>query len=106
MSKGVITLPEALKIFESGQTFSLRWVQADRKRGTGGKISFEETVQKCDISQMADSILKKNNIKPDTKRDPSHYDHKTRNIYIPHDRSIKKVHIMLMLEINEKTILL
>lgn len=107
MSSGVITLPEALKIIDTpGQVFSLRWVQADRNRGTGGKISYVDAAQKCVLSEMQDTILLKNKIKPETKRDPKHYDHKTRNIYIPATRSIKKVHIMLLLEINHKTILL
>jgi hypothetical protein len=106
MQSGVITLAEYAKLYDSGAPHSLKWVQLDRKRGTGGKIEFEETVVKCSIADTDDGILRFNKINPDLKRDPSHWDNKTRNIYIPHSRRIKKVHIYLILEVDGKTMLL
>jgi hypothetical protein len=106
MDAGVITLAEYAKLYDSGAPHALKWVQLDRKRGTGGAIEFEQTVCKCSVAETDDSILKFNKIDPATKKNPSHWENKTRNIYIPHNRRIKKIHIYLILEVDGKTMLL
>lgn len=105
--QGVITLNEVLReIDKPGNTFAITWIQADRRKGTGGKIDSVKCAQKTTIADLPDNIVKFNRIAESTKRNPNHWDHKTRNIYVPATRRIKKLHIKLITEFNGKTVVL
>lgn len=110
MSKGIITLSEALEHMQSGATFSITYVTADRKRGTGGKLLHIPQANICKLSAIPANILRRNGISAVTlsndRRWADHHAHKTRNIYVPNTQQIKKLHIKLITEYNGKRVLL
>lgn len=107
--QGVITLAEALRIYDSGEPFSICFVTADRKKGTGGELRYYAAAQKCVLSNMPANLLKRNGL-PSTAginpRNPNHYEHKTRNLYVASTGEIRKFHIKLVVAFNNKRVLL
>jgi len=107
--------------------FSLIFVSADLKRGTGGEIYiFGRKTMFIDFfrRQHKDSIFTesqvvktagKHNGQPlksgqkipvaGTKRDPRHFDHKTINFMILTSKQIRKVHPDLILYFNDKKVI-
>lgn len=124
MATRIILLSEALKILHSGAVCSLTYVTADYKRGTGGQLVF---IPACVIynnrlpedmentptlmsgaSQIVNRKSKIVNLKHTVLqlKNPHHHANKTRNIYIPKTRQIKKLHIKLITEFNGHKVLL
>jgi hypothetical protein len=101
---------EALKFINSGQPFSLEFVTADVRRGTGGKlisvknwmkVSGESTEERAPGQKPAPKQV------PGAEKNPNHFQHKTINIYNPANRSVHvhKVHFRLILSINGKKVI-
>ncbi len=105
---GVITLSEVLRIYESGASFSITVVTADRKKGTGGELRHYPTAQRCRLQEMPANLLKRNGFTSTAtdKRSPNHWENKTRNLYIPATGEIRKIHIKLIVAFNNKRVLL
>jgi len=101
----VIRFEEALKIIESGSPVRLRYVSFDRRRKSGGQIKEHEVML---------SRERKDWLTPDQSRSASstqnHYEHFTRNFYQCIDgkqtMSIKTIHLPLILQVNEKLVML
>jgi hypothetical protein len=111
----VILLSEALRIFHSGATCSITYVTADYKRGTGGQLvhipacviwSQKNITEPGTPGAMVDEKPIINHQSSIINKKPSHWIHKTRNIYIPKTQKIQKFHIKLMTQFNGKKVLL
>ncbi len=107
--------------------FSIIFVTADLKRGTGGEIYiFGRRTPFIDKfrRQFKDSIFTESQViktagkhngqplkssqpvgDPKTKRDPRHYDHKTINVMLLTSKQVRKVHPDLILYINDKEVI-
>lgn len=105
---GVITLSEVLRIYETGEAFSIAFITADRRKGTGGERRYYPVAQRCRLHEMPANLLKRNGFASTSvdKKSPNHWENKTRNIYIPATGEIKKVHIKLIVAFNNKRVLL
>lgn len=110
MSGDVITLSEVLQAIHSGAVCSLTYVTADRKRGTGGQLRHLDKAVLCKLSDMPANVLRRNGISApmlsDARRYANHHEHKTRNMYLPATQEIRKVHIKLITQFNNKTVIL
>lgn len=99
MNEDTITLAEVLYRIGRGERFSINFVKADRRKGTGGEIV---RMENC-ISNHARKRGKKRGDGMelvDLDRDPNHYQNSTRNIYSLKDKKIFKVHIRLITRFN------
>ena len=107
--------------------FSLIFVTADLKRGTGGDIYiFGRRTTFVDMfrRQHKDSIFTESQViktagkhngqplknsqpsgSPKLKIDPRHYDHKTINVMLLTSKQVRKVHPDLILYFNEKKVI-
>lgn len=101
-----LDLKEVVSIIHSGEWCSLRFITANVKKGTGGKVI---DLQKCRIARRQpahdDAEHKSSSITPATKqRDPNHNLHFTRNVELPNKRIIT-IHPILILRINNQAVL-
>lgn len=99
---------EVMKLVDTGASFDMEFVTADRRRGTGGKLvdvkgwekkvgqPVEDTVPGKYIRRKADNI----------RKDPEHYRHGTFNIFNPTNKALHlhKVHVPLILTFNSKRV--
>lgn len=100
-------LTDVLKAMDGPAPFAIAYITADRKKRTGGQIKTIAQAQRLErLSDLPDNILRLNRISITESRSPNHYDNKTRNIYIPATRAIRKVHIKLIVGFNGKKVLL
>lgn len=98
------TLSEALRVLESGDYVSLRFITADFKRGASGKVI---ELQKCRIQRKKASVentAKSNIHEKNSGRNPNHNYHFTRNVELP-NKQIRKVHPILITHINNIPVL-
>lgn len=103
-SSDFIQLGEVIHRMDSGERFSIRIVQADVKRGRGGKLvdyvnCFKEGTGKK--STPAPAIAST----PGSAKFPNHFDNSTRNIRIMGTRDIRKVHLRLITRFNGKRVI-
>jgi len=103
MKEGFISLEKTLEGIDSGAPFDLVHVTFDRTRGTGGEIKERKKWTKANFNALPEVVLRKAGIKD--KRNPNHSDHRTRNIYNPATREIKKIYIRLICSFNGKSVL-
>ena len=105
-----VRLTEVLRQMEEGEeTFSIRFMRADRGRGTGGQI---ESWHQCRLSsRRAQGPLGTG--RPSgpagpvpSSRMPSHYQNATRNIVQGQSSQPRKIHIWLILEFNGQKVVL
>ena len=99
-----MNLSEALKVTESGEIFSCKVVAFDHKRKTGGHIKFyPELVH----SKSTDFIIP--STKSETKAQ-NHFENATRNFLKCANGQptsvVRKIHIILMLEVNGQKVML
>jgi hypothetical protein len=97
-------LTQVIDHLDAHAPFSMTYVTADKKRGTGGEIKKVDGWVKCNLGDMPEQILRKNRIHFSEVRDPKHGVHKTRNIMNPVTRDIRKVHLRLIVEFNGKRV--
>lgn len=99
---------EAMRIIRAGQPFNMEFVEADRRRGTGGELV---SVLKWMIvhkgmsdSEVSEAVLSRKTVR---RKDPAHWMHKTFNIFNPADRKqhAVKVHYRLILSLNGKKVI-
>lgn len=103
-----ITFEDALALIDTGKCVSLSYVSFDKKRKTGGKLKvLNEAVVTNPKSE------RRNTSQPGTKSSkvsPNNKENSTRNFYKcingKPTNSIRKVHVILMLEINGMQIML
>ena len=99
-----MNLSAALAIINSGAPFRCSYVSFDKKRKTGGALKNETLV----ITSAPDSERKQ---QPETvSKAQNHHENATRNFYVVADNVvtsvIRKVHIILILEINGNKLML
>lgn len=99
-----MNLTEALEIMNSGAPFTCKYVSFDRKRKTGGELKTDTLV----ITSLPEIEREK---KPATEsKAQNHYQNATRNFFVVADNVvtsvIRKVHIILVLEINGNKLML
>lgn len=93
---------------DSGEPFSMTFVAADRRRGTGGDIVSVKNWVK--VSKTPDGVVpasKKKRILSQIilAKNPNHYENKTRNIRnLRKLKQIRKVHIRLIVLFNGKKV--
>jgi hypothetical protein len=101
---------EVMQAINTGHPFTLEFVTADRRRGTGGELIKVEKWKKV-MTTTADA----ENIRPghfakagtNLSKHPDHLAHDTFNIFNPANRGDypRKVHYWLMISYNGKTII-
>lgn len=102
MDKGTVSIQEILEHMDAGLPFSMIYVKADRKRGTGGQMVSVERAHKSghnlkDGQRVTPSAIKK------AAKNPNHSQHFTRNIVLP-DREVRTVHPDLIITFNGKEV--
>jgi len=112
MSSGYIRLQQLLDQMDRlddqgrGVPFQIRFVTADRNRGTGGEVIELSGVRKCigkrNGKVVFDTRKKGENKNPGTG-DPRHWVNSTRNLLLPNGQ-IRKVHIRLIVEFNHQKV--
>jgi hypothetical protein len=87
--------------------FQLKYVTADREKGTGGDIIELTEARKCPgktKSGEPKSIRQKSAVQNEiVQKNPNHWIYSTRNMLIPNGQ-IRKVHIQLIIEFNNKKV--
>ena len=94
---------ELLEWMDSGRHFSLTYVTADRKKGTGGDLVSIPRATKTghrakDGQKLTPAVIRQ------AAKNPNHSEHFTRNIVLP-NREVRKVHIDLITHFNGKKVL-
>jgi hypothetical protein len=103
-----VRLTEVLRQMEEGEErFSIRFVKADKRRQTGGKI---EAWHHCQLSRRRLAVGERPRAarpaEESASRLPSHYQNATRNIVQGKSSQVRKIHIWLILEFNGQTVVL
>lgn len=87
--------------------FQLKYVTADRDKGTGGDIIELKDARKCvgKTREGEPKFVKQKAIPLNEKvtRNPNHWLHSTRNMLLPNGQ-IRKAHIRLIIEFNHKKV--
>jgi hypothetical protein len=98
----IITLKEVLAEMETGNPFSIVFITADKKRDLGGDII---RIDSCVLNWTATKEkIKADGFNPELKsKTQNHYDNGTRNLLLPAGH-IKKCHIRLITEFNNKKV--
>lgn len=102
MEQGSISIQELLEHMESGLPFSLTYVKADRKRGTGGGIEHISRAHKVG-SGLKDGQRVTASTQRKAEKNPHHNQHFTRNIVLP-SREVRTVHIDLITRFNGRRV--
>ncbi|HEX8506354.1 MAG TPA: hypothetical protein VF630_13380 [Hymenobacter sp.] len=103
-----VRLTEVLRQMEEGEErFSIRFVTADKRRKTGGKI---EEWHRCQLSRRRQAGVEQPRVPqpvgdPDSRL-PSHYQNATRNLVQGNSSQVRKIHIWLILEFNGQKVVL
>lgn len=98
---------QVLQQMDTGGSFDLVFITADRRRGTGGKIKRVKNWQKI-CGQRGEARLPAHlATRVNTSKNPEHSTHKTVNIYDPRHamQDVTKVHWRLMVYFNNKRII-
>lgn len=102
-----VRLEEVLKVMETGEPFSVRFVTCDVNRQTGGK--FLEW-QNCRLSKQLHERRggKVGAVVPAEKPGlmPAHYRNGTRNLVVGRSTQVRKLHIWLILAFNGQKVVL
>jgi hypothetical protein len=100
-----ITLKDCVSEIESGQWFSIRFLTADVKKGTGGKVI---EIPKARIARRMHPVGSAQEIVewPRSKNftNPAHNFNFTRNIELP-NKKIRKIHPILITHLNQQPVL-
>jgi hypothetical protein len=99
---------EVVKLVDTGESFDMEFVTADRRRGTGGKLILVKGWVKKVGRPVEDTIPGKNIRRKasDVRKDPDHWRHGTFNIENPGNKALHlhKVHIPLIQTFNSKRV--
>ncbi len=101
-----VNLKQALETLHSGNWCSLRFITANLAKGTGGKII---ELARCRIARyrpidISAPATKQPSLPDETKKDPNHNLHFTRNVETQ-AKQIIKVHPILITHINNTAVL-
>lgn len=96
-----MNLKRAIEIIEGGAWCSLRFITADVKKGTGGKVI---EMAKCRIARNRTSTSGTEFKKSGATRDAAHSFHFTRNMALPNNQ-IRTVHPILITHLNQEEVI-
>jgi hypothetical protein len=96
---------EAVKAIRSGDQFTLEFVTADRKRGTGGELIQVIDWQILNADDDDGDAPAGSGTGGGHSKCPNHDDHETINICNPVNKQVRKIHIPLIQSFNGKRIL-
>lgn len=99
-----IELKEALDWIDTGKQFACSYVTADVTRGTGGEIKIHKRCIKS-MSTVSPHTKKQTTKIAKEKKNPNHSYHATRNFFDLDTHKTFKVHIRLLLTLNNNNIL-
>ncbi len=112
-TQGRILLNDALKEMETGNPFSISYVTLDIKRKTGGKIKKVLSAVLCGAKPPTENTKKlptAKSLRAKPKRNPNHWDNQTRALQVLINgvptSHIRKFHIFLITEFNNKAVYL
>lgn len=97
---------EMLRQLDTGELFTMEFVTADRKRGTGGELVRLENWQKINgVPAVEGSTTQKRSAQP-LGKNPHHRLNKTVNLHNPHNKGVHPitVHIKLIQTFNGKRV--
>lgn len=101
----MVDLRQAIQIIEGGAWCSLRFITADVKKGTGGKVI---ELPKCRIARNRNVTAAKAGVKSndgmDGRKDPAHNINFTRNMELHGNKELRKVHPILITHINNQAV--
>lgn len=97
-----MNLKRAIEILEGGAWCSIRFITADVKKGSGGKVLELAKARICRNRMEAGFTYPK--ASPEFAINPNHNFHFTRNIELP-NKQIRKVHPLLITHINQKEVI-
>lgn len=104
----VILRSEVMKLADTGEHFSMIFVTADRRRGTGGDLIEVRDWQKMDTDSPVEKIPGRfRKAVRAMKKKPNHWVNKTINIFNPNNSNVHphKVHFRLIQFFNGKRVL-
>lgn len=107
MQQELILRSEAMKIVNAGRPFSLAFVTADRRRGTGGYWLQVKDYMKLRDDLPADARPRGYVKKHERKRESNNFSNKTFRIFNPANKAAHPitVHFRLIQNINGKQII-
>ena len=105
--KDVISQMDSLDGEGKPMAFDMKFVTADKKRGTGGEIINVKGARKC-VGKRNDEVIFDQRPRTDAlvesvSRNPHHFSHATRNIALKNG-AIRTIHIRLIIEFNGKKV--
>lgn len=104
----VVLRSEVMRVIDEGDPFTLLFVTADRKRGTGGDLIEVRDWQKISKDTVVEALpgRQRKTVRAMIK-DPNHWENKTINIHNPNNRALHptKVHYRLIQFFNGKRVL-
>jgi hypothetical protein len=105
--EATILRSEVLRQLDTGEPFSMEFVTADRKRGTGGDLISIKDWQKIKGEAVAAEVKPGEHKRKDVVRDPRHFQHKTVNLFNPHNprQHPISVHLRLIQFFNGKRVI-
>ena len=113
MNSNFIRLWDVLEIMDSMDghgkpvRFQLKYVTADKTKGTGGEIIELKDACKCSVrTKQGKEIFSAKQKFPTNDRvtkDPNHWVNSTRNCLLPNGQK-RKLHIRLIIEFNNKKV--
>jgi hypothetical protein len=106
MPLDTIPFKEVLATMDTGAAFSIGVRTFDKKKETGGEwISLPECVKHNYLTAAERMEQKRAGTKQVLHKDPRHYENSTRNIKVVSSGKIIKLHIRLIRQFNNKTVL-
>jgi hypothetical protein len=97
---------DVVRALDEGNPFTMEFITADRRRGTGGKLIKLENWVKHAGQPVDDTLPGAAAAGEKKKKDPGHYRHGTINVMNPGNKAIHitKVHIPLIQTFNGKKV--
>lgn len=107
----IITYTDMVTHMRTGQPFNMTYVEADRRRGTGGELSSRLGWVIHNRKGLAEQIEQKKNRKSRIAQalyhcNPNHLVNKTCNITNLKSRAVLTIHLKLIIQYNGKTVVL
>lgn len=111
LDKDIVQYNDMVAHLRTGQPFNMTYVEADRRRGTGGELRTLKGWVMHQPASVEEELKVKQNRKSRIAKalyecNPMHSIHKTSNVTNLKSKAILKIHIKLIIEYNGKTVVL
>ncbi|HRN79973.1 MAG TPA: hypothetical protein PKY29_04440 [Ferruginibacter sp.] len=98
-----ITLKEAIAELESGKWMPVRFITADVRNASGGKV-IELPKARMETPRNAGNRSPQEKLNDTSKKSPNHHQWFTVNLVLP-NRQIRKAHLPLITHVNNHTVI-